>query len=156
MFKYINMPRLVAYYLKEFSLRVDGTTSDLYKFIFCLCLPFLSPTLWRARLIALMIAECTNSADQVARVLGVITGARVSFGTIGGGDSGHMIAYDGSHDVPEFAYGAVTGEVPKVPYGETSNDNVMYIQLNGASLTEVEGYLPLLIPFYNDIQIRII
>lgn len=151
MFKYINMPRLVAHYLKEFSVRSDGTTSDLYRFMFCLCLPFVFPAFRRARLIALMIAECTNSADQVSRVLFAATGAQIHSIVPGGAP----IAYDGSGDVPQFAYdGSV--DTPLVPYGQTPNNNIMYIELGSASLTEVQALLPLLIPFYVNIEIRVL
>ncbi len=74
------MPRLVAFYLREFSGRADGEVSWLYKFIFCLCLPFVSNTFYRARLIALAIAECTESVAQIDRVLDMITASDSSGG----------------------------------------------------------------------------
>lgn len=74
------MPRLVAFYLREFSGRADGEVSWLYKFIFCLCLPFVSNTFYRARLIALAIAECTESVAQIDRVLDMITASDSSSG----------------------------------------------------------------------------
>ena len=144
MFKYINMPKLVAHYLKEFSVRSDGEPSDLYRFIFCLCLPFLSPTFNRARLIALAIAECTNSQDQIIRVLKKITGADMEVVTL---INDYFAAYDGSGDVADFAYdGSADNAI--VPFSSTANAGYVYITLNGASQQEVAGYLELLIPFY--------
>lgn len=74
------MPRLVAFYLREFSGRADGEVSWLYKFIFCLCLPFVSNTFYRARMIALALAECTESVAQIDRVLDMITASDSSSG----------------------------------------------------------------------------
>lgn len=148
MFKYINMPKLVALYLREFSLRKDGETSVLFKFIFCLCLPFVSRTFRRARLIALAIAECTNSQDQITRVLEKITGVSVEYTSLV--DSYYM-SYNGTGNTPEFPYGMLSE--PLVPYAETPNQLYMYISLNGASEDEVRAYLQLLIPFYVKIDL---
>lgn len=148
MFKYINMPKLVALYLREFSLRKDGETSVLFKFIFCLCLPFISRTFRKARLIALAIAECTNSQDQITRVLEKITGVSVEYTSLV--DSYYM-SYNGTGNTPEFPYGMLSE--PLVPYIETPNQLYMYISLNGASEDEVRAYLQLLIPFYVKINL---
>lgn len=151
MFKYILMPKLVAFYLKEFSLRKDGSTSDLYKWIFCMCLPFHFNFFRRARLNALMIAECTNSGEQIKKVLFALTGA--SLGIIAFAES-YSTAYGSGNDAPDFAYDFVTGEGALVPYGFVSNAGILAISLNGASRNLVESYLPLLLPFYLDIQIQ--
>lgn len=148
MFKYINMPKLVALYLREFSLRKDGETSVLFKFIFCLCLPFVSRTFRKARLIALAIAECTNSQDQITRVLEKITGVSVEYMSL---DDSYYMSYNGTGNTPEFPYGMLSG--PLVPYSETHNQLYMYISLNGASEDEVRAYLQLLIPFYVKINL---
>lgn len=148
MFKYINMPKLVALYLREFSLRKDGETSVLFKFIFCLCLPFVSRTFRRARLIALAIAECTNSRDQITRVLEKITGVSVEYTSL---DDSYYMSYNGTGNTPEFPYGMLSE--PLVPYIETPNQLYMYISLNGASEDEVRAYLQLLIPFYVKINL---
>lgn len=148
MFKYINMPKLVALYLREFSLRKDGETSVLFKFIFCLCLPFISRTFRKARLIALAIAECTNSQDQITRVLEKITGVSVEYTSL---DDSYYMSYNGTGNTPEFPYGMLSE--PLVPYIETSNQLYMYISLNGASEDEVRAYLQLLIPFYVKINL---
>lgn len=148
MFKYIDMPKLVALYLREFSLRKDGETSVLFKFIFCLCLPFISRTFRKARLIALAIAECTNSQDQITRVLEKITGVSVEYTALV--DSYYM-SYNGTGNTPEFPYGMLSE--PLVPYIETPNQLYMYISLNGASEDEVRAYLQLLIPFYVKINL---
>lgn len=148
MFKYINMPKLVALYLREFSLRKDGETSVLFKFIFCLCLPFISRTFRKARLIALAIAECTNSQDQITRVLEKITGVSVECTSL---DDSYYMSYNGTGNTPEFPYGMLSE--PLVPYIETPNQLYMYISLNGASEDEVRAYLQLLIPFYVKINL---
>lgn len=143
MFRYIDMPKLVAFYLREFSYDAGGNASNLYKFIFCLCLPFVSRTFRRARLIALAIAECTNSQDQITRVLEKITGVSVGHTSL---DDSYCMSYNGTGNTPEFPYGALSE--PLVPYAETPNQLYMYISLNGASEDEVRAYLQLLIPFY--------
>lgn len=148
MFKYINMPKLVALYLREFSLRKDGETSVLFKFIFCLCLPFISRTFRKARLIALAIAECTNSQDQITRVLEKITGVSVEYTSL---DDSYYMSYNGTGNTPEFPYGMLSK--PLAPYIETHNQLYMYISLNGASEDEVRAYLQLLIPFYVKINL---
>lgn len=148
MFKYIDMPKLVALYLREFSLRKDGETSVLFKFIFCLCLPFISRTFRKARLIALAIAECTNSQDQITRVLEKITGVSVEYTSL---DDSYYMSYNGTGNTPEFPYGMLSE--PLVPYIETPNQLYMYISLNGASEDEVRAYLQLLIPFYVKINL---
>lgn len=148
MFKYIDMPKLVALYLREFSLRKDGETSVLFKFIFCLCLPFISRTFRKARLIALAIAECTNSQDQITRVLEKITGVSVEYTSL---DDSYYMSYNGTGNTPEFPYGMLSE--PLVPYVETPNQLYMYISLNGASEDEVRAYLQLLIPFYVKIDL---
>lgn len=148
MFKYIDMPKLVALYLREFSLRKDGETSVLFKFIFCLCLPFISRTFRKARLIALAIAECTNSQDQITHVLEKITGVSVEYTSL---DDSYYLSYNGTGNTPEFPYGMLSE--PLVPYIETPNQLYMYISLNGASEDEVRAYLQLLIPFYVKINL---
>lgn len=148
MFRYIDMPKLVAFYLREFSYDAGGNASNLYKFIFCLCLPFVSRTFRRARLIALAIAECTNSQDQITRVLEKITGVSVEYTSL---DGRYYTSYNGTGNIPEFPYGMLSE--PLVPYVETPNQLYMYISLNGASEDEVRAYLQLLIPFYVKINL---
>nr|DAL72674.1 MAG TPA: hypothetical protein [Caudoviricetes sp.] len=151
MFKYINMPTLVAHYLREFCWRSDETPSLLYRFVYSLCLPFVSPYFRRARMIALAIAECTNSADQIVRVLGKITGATVSIMSL---YDELMIAYDKTEDaVLYFAYDA-TDEQPLVAYTIVQNEGVIYIVPNGVDKNEIEAYLKLLTPFYIKYEIR--
>lgn len=148
MFRYINMPKLVATYLREFSCDADSRPSALYKFIFCLCLPFVSVTFRRARLIALAIAECTNSGEQIKRVLRAITGAEITY--VGG-----VTDYEVSYGVPDdgeeamVSYGMPNdGEEVKVPYGDPTNIVIAIVTLNDASRADVETYLSLLVPFY--------
>lgn len=148
MFRYIDMPKLVAFYLREFSYDAGGNASNLYKFIFCLCLPFVSRTFRRARLIALAIAECTNSQDQIMRVLEKITGVSVKCISL---DDSYYMSYNGTDNTPEFPYRALSK--PLAPYAETPNQLYMYISLNGASEDEVRAYLQLLIPFYVKINL---
>lgn len=150
MFKYIDMPKLVAFFLREFSYRKDGTTSTLYKFVFCLCLPFVSYTFRRARLIALAIAQCTNSRDQITRLLEKITGATITYVTL---DESYYLSYNGTGNTADIPYNVLTD--PIMPYLTVANSLYMYIQLNGASETEVRQYLQLLIPFYVNVNIRI-
>lgn len=151
MFKYINMPTLVAFYLREFCTNKQGSITNLYAFIFCLCLPFVSTTFNRARLIALAIAECTNSADQICRVLNKITGATVS---VTDRDDNVYVAYSGD-DTAMFPYSGVN-EIGSVPYSVTPNVADFTITLNGASATEVLEYLKLLVPFYVKITVTFV
>lgn len=147
MFKYIDMPKLVAFFLREFSYRKDGTTSTLYKFVFCLCLPFVSYTFRRARLIALAIAQCTNSRDQIKRLIEKITGVKITYVLE---SDAYMLPYSFT-STPVLTYDVST--TPIMPYEGTVNSLSMYIELNGASETEVRKYLQLLIPFYVDVKI---
>ena len=150
MFKYIDMPKLVAFYLREFSIRNDGKTSTLYKFVFCLCLPFISATFRRARLIALAIAECTNSQDQIVRLLEKITGATIEIDTL---NSQFFMPYEGDETAtPNMPYSG--SENPIMPYEPIANAGIMNITLNGASKEEVAAYLELLIPFYVSLTIN--
>lgn len=142
------MPKLVATYLREFSCDAEGKPSALYKFIFCLCLPFVSATFRRARLIALAIAECTNSGEQIKRVLKAITGAEIEY--VGG-----VTDYETSYGMPDdeeeamVSYGVPDdGEEVEVPYGDPTNVVVATVALNGAIRSDVEAYLSLLVPFY--------
>ena len=135
MFKYINMPKLVATYLREFSCDAEGRPSALYKFIFCLCLPFVSATFRRARLNALAIAECTNSGEQIKRVLKAITGAEIEY-------RGGAVDYEVSYGAPEDGVEAM------VSYGDPTNVVVATVQLNDATRSDVEAYLSFLVPFY--------
>jgi len=160
MFRYINMPKLVAFYLKEFSVRADGTPSNLYKLIFCLCLPFVSNTFNRARMIALAIAECTQSRDQIIRLLKKITGADITFIT---NTEEFMCDYDGTNDedVDLLPYGLATTKPPPpstdvaiVPYSPVPNEGNMLVDLNGYSKAQFESYLALLIPFYTNYKIN--
>lgn len=150
MFRYIDMPKLVAFYLREFSLRNDGETSNLYKFVFCLCLPFISETFRRARLIALAIAECTNSQDQIFRLLEKITGATVEVTSL---NTYVYVSYDDSGPL-EVPYDA--DDSTDVPYEPSNNYVILNVSLNGASADEVLGYLQLLIPFYVYTQINFV
>lgn len=152
MFRYIDMPKLVAFYLREFSYDAGGNASNLYKFILCLCLPFVSRTFRRARLIALAIAECTNSQDQITRVLEKITGVSVE---IIPEYLDYSVQYDGTDEVPEFSYDG-TSDTPVIPYNLVANAGTINITLNGASQTEVEGYVSLLVPFYITLHVNYI
>lgn len=148
MFRYINMPKLVATYLREFSCNAEGRPSVLYKFILCLCLPFVSATFRRARLIALAIAECTNSGDQIKRVLQAVTGAEIEYI---GGVTDYMVSYEAPEDTEEtmVSYGVPNNGVEaEVPYGDPSNVVIATVALNGATRSDVEAYLSLLVPFY--------
>lgn len=149
-FKYINMPKLVAYYLKEFAVRSDGrTTSDLYRFVFCLCLPFVSRTFYRARMIALAIAECTNSADQIKRVLEKVTNARFNITST---MDDYFMAYGSGSDSPDFPYGAGFDRAI-VNYENAYNYVTINVQRNGVPRETIESYLALLIPFYIHVSV---
>lgn len=144
MFKYIDMPKLVAFYLREFSYN-KNETSNLYKFIFCLCLPYISQTFRVARMNALAIAECTNSADQIARVFNRVTGgATLSFEPM---DSDYMLSYD--NEEPNFTYDD-TYDQPEVSYSPVLNSEIIRVTLNGVPKSNAESYLDLLIPFYHE------
>lgn len=101
MFRYIDMPKLVAYYLREFSYRRDGTTSTLYQFVFSLCLPFVSKQFRSARLAALAIAECTNSADQIKRLFDKLMGGDAKL-TILSHNNDFQLSWDGTGAEPLF------------------------------------------------------
>ena len=146
MFRYINMPKLVAAYLREFSTNALGTPSNLYKFVLCLCLPFISPTFRRARLNALAIAECTVSADQIKRVLYMLTGAEII--SIENNEE-CMVSYTDTDML--FAYSTDT---EGVPYGDPANSVVLVIRRNEATASEIEQYLTLLVPFYVSVIIN--
>jgi hypothetical protein len=151
MFRYIGMPKLVAFYLKEFSYRynvAEGTAQAapnyIYWFVFCLCLPFCSQTFRLARLRALAIAECTESADQIARVINKITGAQLTYTTL---DDDCFVSYDAS-GMFDFPFG-VGNDSPDVPYSNWVKPVRIQIILNGATRNSVDAYLQLLLPFYN-------
>lgn len=147
------MPKLVAFYLKEFSVRTDGTASNLYKFIFCLCLPFVSSTFNNARMVALAIAECTTSRDQIARLLEKITGADVTFESY---TEEFMCSYDGTGDATQrFVYSDGV-DSPIVPYAPVPNAGNMVVVLNGFGVSQFESYAQLLIPFYINFKITYI
>ena len=150
MFKYINMPRLVAHYLKEFSVGSDGNVSTLYRFVFCLCLPFVSSTFNRARLEALAIAECTNSRDQIFRLMYKLTGAVIS--NVG---SEYFVAYDASSDLPDFAFDG-SNDVAAVPFDGSVNYANLLVSLNGCSADTFTAYFQLLVPFYVSFTIEFI
>lgn len=99
------MPKLVAYYLREFSYRRDGTTSTLYQFVFSLCLPFVSKQFRSARLAALAIAECTNSADQIKRLFDKLMGGDAKL-TILSHNNDFQLSWDGTGAEPlsPFSY----------------------------------------------------
>lgn len=144
MFRYICMPKLVAFLLREFSGRSDSSMSTLYKFVFCLCLPLVSQTFRRARLIALAIAECTNSADQISRLITAITGATMVVNPYIGET---YISYDDTSPLQTPYSYPPTGD-PLIPYTPMANAGEIIITLNGASQSEVQAYLELLLPFY--------
>ena len=146
MFRYINMPKLVAFYLREFSVNNEGHTSLIYHFVFCLCLPFVSRTFRRARMNALAIAECTNSEDQITRVLKEITGADM---LVVPNHDGCMLSYDGTYIEPVFPYDDSDGQDDAIViYDLVPNAEVIITDLNGATQAEVQAYLELLLPFY--------
>lgn len=144
MFKYINMPKLVAFYLRDFSVNKGRVASNLYQFIFCLCLPFLSPTFNRARLIALAIAQCTDSAEQIIRVINKITGAVMTYERK---DDSFYVPYNFDNRGAALSFDGSYAR-PVAPYSSFPNIVDITIQLNGANADEVLGYLSLLIPFY--------
>lgn len=161
MFKYIDTPKLVAFYLREFSSTSDWQPSILYKFVFCLCLPFISQRFREARLKALAIAECTQSKDQIVRLLKQlckqdmydpneveldieITQPTDAYSTtydandMGVWDSNRCFPYGGGNDNPIVPFG--------YPYN-TVEINV-YDEVTDAQKYALEAYLKLLIPFY--------
>lgn len=144
------MPKLVAFLLREFSGRSDGSMSTLYKFAFCLCLPFVSQTFRRARLIALAIAECTNSADQISRLINAITGATM---TVNQYVDEVFVSYDDTSPLQTPYSYPPTGD-PLIPYTPVVNAGEIVITLNGASQSEVQAYLELLLPFYVEYTLK--
>ena len=146
------MPKLVATYLREFSCNADGKPSTLYKFIFCLCLPFVSSVFRKARLNALAIAECTNSTDQIARVINKLTGADVT--TVSAVE--FELPYWGSYSDYSLGFSYSEDGLPVMPYSGAENTATMDIKLNGASRSDVEAYLKLLVPFYVNAKLNFI
>lgn len=141
------MPKLVAFYLREFSYNKDYEPSVLYRFVFCLCLPFVSKRFREARLVARAIAECTNSADQIVRVLAAITGTTVSISLL---YNEFLVSYDGTDNNPEsmITYSKIQNEKANVPYLPVNNEGVIYIIPGDVDKSLIESYLKLLTPFY--------
>ena len=161
MFKYIDTPKLVAFYLREFSATSDWQPSILYKFVFCLCLPFISQRFREARLKALAIAECTQSKDQIVRLLkqlckqDMYNPNEVELDIeITDPESAYFTSYDGSDDGAGdsnlcFPYGGGNDNaiVPfSYPYN-TVEINV-YDEVTDAQKYALESYIKLLVPFY--------
>lgn len=122
MFRYIDMPKLVAYYLREFSYRRDGTTSTLYQFVFSLCLPFVSKQFRSARLAALAIAECTNSADQIKRLFNKLMGGDAKL-TILSHNNDFQLSWDGTGAEPLFPFSYDMKYWPSLASLGSSSDN---------------------------------
>lgn len=147
------MPKLVAFYLKEFSARTDGTPSNMYKFIFCLCLPFVSNTFNDARMGALGVAECTTSRDQITKLLKKLTGADVTFEDYTGE---FMCGYDGTNDasVVQLPYdNSSSADAPIAPFYPVTNAGNILVDLHGYGQSQFESYISLLIPFYINFSI---
>jgi hypothetical protein len=102
-------------------------------------------------MISLSIAECTQSRDQITRLLKKITGADVTFQDYTGE---FMVGYDDSNDanVIQIPYGS-GADVAEVPYYPVANAGNMVVALNGYGQEQFESYLSLLIPFYINFQI---
>lgn len=156
MFKYINMPRLVAYYLREFSNHQDPNNSapfsNLYVFVMCCCLPFFSQTFRTARLNALAIAECTCSQKQVERLLMKLV-PNIETVSITKSVEEFLLAFGTLSDAV-IAYDDLTS--PLIVYTPAINDSKVIITLKGSlsqaavleTKAQILGYLPLLIPFF--------
>lgn len=167
MFKYIDTPKLVAFYLREFSATSAWQPSILYKFVFCLCLPFISQRFREARLKALAIAECTQSKDQIVLLLKQLckqdmydpNEVELDIEITEPSDA-YMTMYDydlerdsdsgGSEDYDFcFPYGS-GDDNPIVPFGYPYNTVEIKIrgEVTDAQKYALEAYLKLLIPFY--------
>ena len=162
MFRYISPAKLVATYLREFSFKerrfevlwnsyTRRIATDLYRFVLCCCLPFVSESFRRARLIALAIAECTDSQDQIKRLVNKITGADMEVII----DDGRFFTSYNSENAPiEFSYNN-TANAPIVPFGAGSSRVEILVYTNEddevkkqKKIDEVSALLDLLIPFY--------
>lgn len=151
--RYIHTARTVATLLREHCTARDGTVSTFYKFVFCLCLPFMSLKWYDEIAKAYVLASCTQSREQIFRVIELFTGATLSYSrsvethmvSMDGSAQGLRVTMDGTADA-NFNVGAI-------PYFGVPNQEVMEIQLNGADTKEVERLLALLIPFYVNIKI---
>ena len=146
------MPKLVAYYLKEFSVKTDGTTSNLYKFIFCLCLPFVSNTFNKARLTALAIAECTDSREQIIRLLKKITGLTVTVSESSSDE--YYCGFDDTNDedCTDFSLDE-TADSALVTFYPVTNSGYFSVTLGDYSQEQFEAYLALIVPFYVNFKI---
>jgi hypothetical protein len=76
-------------------------------------------------------------------VLKAITGAEIDYV---GGVEDYEVSYDSVGETLLTYDG--TFNTPIVPYGDPRNVVIATVQLNGASRSDVEAYLSLLVPFY--------
>jgi len=105
-------------------------------------------------MIALGIAECTQSRDQIARLLNKITGADVTFVAYTGE---FMVGYDGTSDGTVIQLPYRHGlDVAIAPYIPVPNAGNMEVALNGYGQAQFESYLSLLLPFYINFQLTYI
>lgn len=152
MFKYIFLPKLVAFYLREFSTNKDYQASTLYQFVFVLCLPFVSITFRKARLAALAIAECTQSSAQISRLLEKLTGVEAVTIYDPTLDRYCDLAFGGDSDDADnygFPYSGADEDNPIVPYSYPYNTvNIEVLMYEENQRYAVEAYAKLLIPFY--------
>lgn len=102
-------------------------------------------------MIALAIAECTTSRDQIARLLNKITGADVTFVDY---TAEFMVGYDGTEDatVTQLPYDG-SDDVAVAPYSPVPNAGNMAVALNGYGQDQFASYLSLLLPFYINFQV---
>lgn len=153
MFKYIDTPKLVAHYLREFALDKEGEASLIYKFILCVVLPFVSQRFRRARLIALAIAECTQSQDQIVRVLKKIVAFETGLDEadvqidVTTGDEHLYVSYDKSNDANQQTSYEGSEDDLGAPYAEMQNI-ITFTVYDEATLQIVNKYIALLVPFY--------
>ena len=153
MFKYIFLHKLVAMYLREFSVNAKTEPSNMYKFMLACCTPFLDKTLWFARLRALAIANNRMSTDQILRALkAIFPGLTISGGIISPVEQNLKFTNE-TKQIFAFSV-ATTGS--QTPYANAANYETLTIELNGNNRSEVEAIIPLLFPFWIQLDYDII
>lgn len=153
MFKYIFLHKLVAMYLREFSTNSRNEPSNMYKFMLACCTPFLDKTLWLARLRALAVANNRMSTDQIIRALkAIFPGSTIAGGIISPVEQNLKFTNETKQI---FAFSVATAG-SQTPYTKTANYEDFTIKLNGNNRSEVEAIIPLLFPFWIQLDYQII
>lgn len=153
MFKYIFLHKLVAMYLREFSVNSDEKPSNIYKFLLACCVPFLDKSFWSIRLRALAIANNRMSADQIVRLLQAIFPGLVVLGGIIAPVEQNIKYTNETKNI--FAFSVSTAQ-SQTPWSKIGNYEDLTIRLNGNDRNGVEAIVPLLFPFWIRLDYQIL